>query len=169
MKCKSPQGGCIRGEVEEECTSSFLVGDLQITTQYVGLFMDKYIYIGLYPKDNYKSKLQSPREPHMEEESKTTPFGCEVEILVEEQATIVSVQEEDKVKNMCDEGSYFCSSNFHLHPSDQWKDKNSPLASQDCKRKANCERDKFTPRFSVGDHKISAKKGEVIKGDNMVK
>ena len=28
VKCKSPQGGCIRGEVKEECTSSFLVGDL---------------------------------------------------------------------------------------------------------------------------------------------
>ena len=28
VKCKSTQGGCIREEVEEECTSSFLVGDL---------------------------------------------------------------------------------------------------------------------------------------------
>ena len=28
MKCKSPQVGCIREEVEEESTSSFLVGDL---------------------------------------------------------------------------------------------------------------------------------------------
>ena len=65
----------------------------------------------------------------MEEESKTTPLGCEAKNLVEEKATIVSVQEEDKVKNMCDEGSDFCSSNFHLHPSNPREDKNSPLAS----------------------------------------
>ena len=104
----------------------------------------------------------------MEEENKTTSLGCEAEILVEEQATIVSVQEEDKVKNMCDEGSYFCSSNVHLHPSDPWKDKNSPLASQDCKRKANCEGDKFTPSFFVVDQTINANKGEGVNGDNMV-
>ena len=52
----------------------------------------------------------------MQEESKTTLLGCEADILVEEQATIVSVQEEDKVKNMCDEGSYFFSSNVHYIP-----------------------------------------------------
>ena len=57
MKCKLPQGGCIRGEVEEECTSSFLVGDLQITAQYVGLFMDEDIYFGSDPKDDYISEL----------------------------------------------------------------------------------------------------------------
>ena len=39
VKCKSPKCGCIGGEVEEECTSSFLVGDLQIIAQHVGLFM----------------------------------------------------------------------------------------------------------------------------------
>ena len=33
VKCKSPQCGCIREEVEEECTSSFLVDDLRITNQ----------------------------------------------------------------------------------------------------------------------------------------
>ena len=64
VKCKSPQGVCIIGEVEEECTSSFLVGDLQITAQYVGLFMAKDISFGSDPKDGYKSNLQSPREPH---------------------------------------------------------------------------------------------------------
>ena len=37
VKCKSPQCDCMGGEFEEECTSSFLVGDLQITAQYVGL------------------------------------------------------------------------------------------------------------------------------------
>ena len=95
----------LQEENEEECTSSFLVGDLQITAKFVGLFMDEDISFGSYPKYDYKSELQSPREPHMQEESKTTLLGCEADILVEEQATIVSVQEEDKVKNMCDEGS----------------------------------------------------------------
>ena len=35
------------------------------------------------------------------------------------------------------------------------------------KRKANCEGDKFTPSFSVGDHKINEKKGEVVNGDKV--
>ena len=39
VKCKSPQGGCIREEVEEECTSTFLVGDLWITAQGFGSCM----------------------------------------------------------------------------------------------------------------------------------
>ena len=78
------------------------MGDLQITAQYVGLFMAEDIYFGSYPKYDYKSKLQSPRGPHTEEEIQTTPLGCEAKILVEEKATIVSVQEEDKVKNMCE-------------------------------------------------------------------
>ena len=46
VKCKTPRGGCIRGEVEEECTSSFLVGDLQIIAQHVGLFMAEDPYFG---------------------------------------------------------------------------------------------------------------------------
>ena len=94
----------LQEENEEECTSSFLVGDLQITAKFVGLFMDEDIYFGSDPKYDYKSELQSPQELHTQEESKTTLLGCEAEILVEEHATIVSVQEEDKVKNMCDEG-----------------------------------------------------------------
>ena len=89
--------------------------------------------------------------------------------MVEEHATIVSIKEEDKVKNMCDEGSIFCSSNVHLHPSNPCKDKNSPLASEDYKRKANCEGDKFTPSFSIVDHTISANKGDIVNDDNMVK
>ena len=96
MKCKPPQGGCLRGEVEEECTSSFLVGDLHITAQDVGSCMDGETYFGSDQKYDYKSKLQSPLEPHMEEEDKATPLGCEPENLVEEQATIVVLHEEDE-------------------------------------------------------------------------
>ena len=105
----------------------------------------------------------------MQEERKTTLLRCEVKILVEEQDTIVSVQEEDNVKKMCDEGSDFFNSNVDLHPFDPWKEKNSPLASEDCNRKANCEGDKFTPSFFVVDHRISENKGEGVNGDNMVK
>ena len=47
---KSPQGGCIREEVEEECTSSFLVGDLRITAQGFGSCMGGEIYFGSDPK-----------------------------------------------------------------------------------------------------------------------
>ena len=70
---------------------------------------------------------------------------------------------------MYDEGSYFCSCHVHLKPSHPWKDKNSSLASEDCKRKDNYEGDKFTPSFFVGDHTIDAKKGEGVNGDKMVK
>ena len=42
-------------ENEEECTSSFLVGDLQINAKFVGLFMDEDIYFGLDQKYFYKS------------------------------------------------------------------------------------------------------------------
>ena len=62
---------------------------------------------GSDPKGDYKLELQSPLEPHKEEEYRATPLQCEPEILVEEDATIVSVQEEDKVKNMYDEGFNF--------------------------------------------------------------
>ena len=88
---------------------------------------------------------------------------------MEEQATKVSVQKNDKVKNMDNKIYEFCSSHVHLQPSDPCKDKNSSLVFEDCKRKANCEGDKFTPSFLVGDHTISAKKGEGVNGDKMVK
>ena len=67
VKCKSPQCGCIGGEVEEECTSSFFVGDLQITAQYVGFYVVEDKSFGLDPKHYYKSELDSPQEPHTEE------------------------------------------------------------------------------------------------------
>ena len=63
MKCKSPQGGFIREEVEEERTSSFLVGDLQIIAQGFGSCMGGETYFGSYPKVVHKSDLQSPPEP----------------------------------------------------------------------------------------------------------
>ena len=44
VKCKSPQCGCIREEVEEECTSSFLVGYLRITAQGFGSCMGGETY-----------------------------------------------------------------------------------------------------------------------------
>ena len=124
---------------------------------------------GLDPKEVHKSNLQSPFEPHNEDENKATPLGCEAEILVEKQATIVSVQEDGNVKNMDNNSSNFCSSHVHLQPSDPCKYKKSSLASEDCKRKTTCEGDKFTPSFLVGDHTISEKKGDIVNGDNMVK
>ena len=48
-------------------------------------------YFGSDPKEVHKSNLPSPSKPHNEDENKATPLGCEAEILVEEQATIVSV------------------------------------------------------------------------------
>ena len=87
---------------------------------------------------------------------------------MEEQGTIVSVQEYGNVKNMDNKSSDFCSIPVHLQPSDPCKDKNSSLAFEDCRRKANCEGDKFSPIFPVGDHTISAKKGAIFNDDNMV-
>ena len=46
---------------------------------------------GSHPKEDYKSELQSPQEPHKEEEDKATLLECEPENLVEEQVTRVSV------------------------------------------------------------------------------
>ena len=46
---------------------------------------------GSDPKGDYKSELQSPWEPHKEEEDSAMLLGCEPEILVEEQATKVYV------------------------------------------------------------------------------
>ena len=50
VKCKSPQGGCIRGEVEVECTARFLVGDLQITDSDVVSCMGEETLFGSDPK-----------------------------------------------------------------------------------------------------------------------
>ena len=167
MKCKSPQVGCIREEVEEESTSSFLVGDPQITAQGFGSCMGGEASFGLDPKEVHKSDLQSPFETHNEDENKATLLGCEAEILLEEQATIVSVQEDGNVKNMDNNSYNFCRSHVHLQPSDLGKYKNSSLAFEDYKRKTTCEGDKFTPSFPVGDHTISEKKGDIVNGEGI--
>ena len=65
------------GSVENECTSNFFVGDLQITEIYVGSCMGGDTPFGSDPKGDYKSELLSPLEPHKEEEYKATPLGCE--------------------------------------------------------------------------------------------
>ena len=88
---KSTQGGCIREEVENECNSSFLLGDIRITAQGSSSCMGGETYFISYPKEVHKSDLQSPFEPHNEDENKATPLGCEEEILVKEKATIVSI------------------------------------------------------------------------------
>ena len=54
VKCKSPQGRCIGREIKDGCTSSFLVGDLQITTQYVGSCMGGETYFVSDPKEVHK-------------------------------------------------------------------------------------------------------------------
>ena len=54
VKCKSPQGGCIGEGVKDEGTSSFWVGDLQITAQDVGSCMGGETYFGSYPKEVHK-------------------------------------------------------------------------------------------------------------------
>ena len=102
---------------------------------------------------------------------KTRPrhLGVKQIFLVEEQATIVSVQEDGNAKNMDNKSSDFWSSHVQLQPSDPCKYKKSSLASEDCKRNTTCEGDKFTPSFPVGDHTISEKKGDIVNGDNMVK
>ena len=65
--------------------------------------------------------------------------------------------------------SDFCSIHVHLQPYDPCKYKNSSLAFEECKRKATCEGDKFTPSFPIGVHTFNEKKGDIFNGDNMVK
>ena len=77
MKCKSPQGGCIRGEVEEECTSSILVGDLQITAQDVAhVWMKRHI---LDPREQHISDLKSSIELPNEVETRRLPSSAKRE------------------------------------------------------------------------------------------
>ena len=95
------------GSVENECTSNFFVGDLHITDRDVVSCMGGETPFGSYLKGSYKSYLQSPLEPHKEEENKATPLGCEPENLVEEKATLISLQKDGSMKNMGDKGSKF--------------------------------------------------------------
>ena len=72
------------GSVENECTSNFFVGDLQITDRDVGSCMGGKTPFGSDPKGDFKSELQSPLEPPKEEGNNTTPLRCEAKLLVEE-------------------------------------------------------------------------------------
>ena len=71
-------------EEEGECNSKLFGGDIQITGKDVGSCMVNDTYFGLYPNEYHKSELQSPLEPHKEEENKAIPLGCEPKKLVEE-------------------------------------------------------------------------------------
>ena len=106
-------------------------------------------------------------DPPKEEENRAMPLGCEPEILVEEQATKVSVQKEDKVNNMDNKNSYFFSIHVHLQPFNPCKYKNSSLASEDCKRRPLVREINSPP--PIGDHTISENKGDIVNGNNMVK
>ena len=57
VKCKSPQGGCIGEECEDECTSSFFVSDLQVSAKDVGSCEGGETSFGSYPKEVYKLDL----------------------------------------------------------------------------------------------------------------
>ena len=110
MDRNSPQGGCIGEESEDECTSRFFVGDLQIIAKDVSSYKGDATYFVSNPKEVHKSYLQSPLEPHNEEEDKATPLGCERGKSVEEKATIVSLHEEGNIKDEYDKSYDFCSS-----------------------------------------------------------
>ena len=64
---------------------------------------------------------------------------------------------------MDDNSSDFCSSHVQLQPSYPCHEEKTSLAFEDCKMKDNCERDEFIPSLSVGEHKIDAKQGDVVK------
>ena len=125
------------------------------------------IYFVSDTKEVQKSDLQSPPEPHNEEENKATPLRCELENLVEEQATKLFVQKEDKVNNMNDKRSYFCNSHVHLHPYDPWEDGKTSLSSEDYKMKDNCEGDESAPSLPVSEPKINAEEDDTSNNDKV--
>ena len=55
----------------------FLMSDLRTTSKDVGSYGGVNTYFVSDTKEEYKSELQSPQEPHTQEESKTTLLGCE--------------------------------------------------------------------------------------------
>ena len=59
------------------------MSDIQTTTKDVGSYGGGKTSFGSDPKEENKSELQSPQEPHKEVEDKATPLGCEPENLVE--------------------------------------------------------------------------------------
>ena len=67
----------LQEENEDECTSSFLVSDIQNNAKDVGSYGGGKTPFVSYPKEENKSELQSPQEPHKEEQDKATPLWCE--------------------------------------------------------------------------------------------
>ena len=51
-------------ESEDECISKFFVSDFHITSKDIGSCDGGETYFGSYPKEYYKTDLQSPLEPH---------------------------------------------------------------------------------------------------------
>ena len=96
------------------------MSDLRTTAKDVGSYVGGKTYFGSDPKEEYKSDLQPPPEPQNEEENKATLLRCEKTNLVEEQATQVFVQKDDKMKNMDSNISDFCSRHVHPQPCDPW-------------------------------------------------
>ena len=68
----------------------------------------------------------------MKSKNKATPLRCELENLVEEQATKVYVQKEDKVNKMNDKSFDFCNRYVHLQPSNPWEDVNTSHHGSEC-------------------------------------
>ena len=66
LEWKSLQGDCIGKESEDECASSFFFGDLQIIAKDVGSCEGGETYFVSERKEDYRSDLQSPLEPHNE-------------------------------------------------------------------------------------------------------
>ena len=84
---------------------------------------------------------------------------------MEEQATKVSVQKEDKVNNMNDKSYDFFNIHVHFQPSNPWEDAKTSLASEDYKTKDNCEGDESAPSLPVSEPKINAEDGDTANED----
>ena len=84
VECKSLQGDCKGEESEDECTSSFFMGDFHITAKDVGSCEGGETSFGSDPKEEYISDLHSPLELHNEAEDKPTPLRFEPESSMEE-------------------------------------------------------------------------------------
>ena len=84
---------------------------------------------------------------------------------MEEHATKVSVQKDDKMNNMNDKSSGFYRIHVHLQPYYPWEDGNNLLASEDYKMKDNCEGYESAPSLPVSEPKINAKDGDTANDD----
>ena len=68
----------------KEFTPSFSVCDHKIIAKEGDVFNGDKAYFGSDPKEEHRSYLKSPFEPHNEVEDKPTIVGCELENLEEE-------------------------------------------------------------------------------------